>query len=238
MRVPLKQALREHLEGERLSAAQLQSLQRMANTDAQPAPQGVGSDAAPHVVGSGKPRLENGGSGAPCGRSSRGGIDIRLRRWHWVVAAMLVLSAGLLVSVALRHARFDSAPQRIAEEVVRNHLKRRPLDVEATSVGEARQSFNKLDFALVESRGMSEASDFLGGRYCSLLGVPAAQLRVRNQGTGFIDTVYQIPYDPSLFGLLPNEEEAEIPLITYARGVEVSIWVEKAIVFARTHDHP
>ena len=50
-----------------------------------------------------------------------------------------------------------------------------------------------------------------------------------------MDTLYQAPYIKSVYGKLPNISNKETPLTVYERGIKVSIWVEKGILFARTH---
>ena len=213
MKTPLKQAVRAHLEEPTLSEEQLAALEARFGIRP-PAPKSKPAQDA-----------------SPTPAHDR----LRQRSWFWTLAAIVALGIGS-VFVLFASPSGDSLPESIAEEVVRNHLKRKPLDVEVASVDDARGAFDKLDFALVESGDLNQSSEMLGGRYCSLLGAPAAQLRFRTHLTGSVDTVYQVPYDAERFGKLPNAEHAEAPLRTYARGIEVTIWVEKGIVFARTHD--
>ncbi|HEC28157.1 MAG TPA: hypothetical protein ENI65_01025, partial [Gammaproteobacteria bacterium] len=124
-------------------------------------------------------------------------------------------------------------PQRIAEEVVKNHLKLKPLEVKAGTINEIRGYFSKLEFMPVESSMPSlNGMQLIGGRYCSLQGITAAQLRMK-QGQN-LQTLYQTQYLPDVFGYIPQLEKGESPLVVYARGIKVKIWVEKGLLFALT----
>jgi len=124
-------------------------------------------------------------------------------------------------------------PQRIAEEVVKNHLKLKPLEVKAETINAIRGYFSKLDFMPVESSMLAgKGMQLIGGRYCSLQGITAAQLRMK-QGRN-LQTLYQTQYLPDVFGQLPKLEKGEAPLIVYAKGIKVKIWVEKGLLFALT----
>lgn len=124
-------------------------------------------------------------------------------------------------------------PQRIAEEVVKNHLKLKPLEVKAGTINAIRGYFSKLEFMPVESSMVSgNGMQLIGGRYCSLQGITAAQLRMK-QGQN-LQTLYQTQYLPDVFGQLPQLEKGESPLVVYARGIKVKIWVEKGLLFALT----
>jgi len=124
-------------------------------------------------------------------------------------------------------------PRLIAEEVVKNHLKLKPLEVKAETINAIRGYFSKLEFMPVESSMVSDKSmKLIGGRYCSLQGITAAQLRMK-QGRN-LQTLYQTQYLPGVFGQLPQLEKDESPLVVYARGIKVKIWVEKGLLFALT----
>jgi hypothetical protein len=72
----------------------------------------------------------------------------------------------------------------------------------------------------------------IGGRYCSLQGITAAQLRMK-QGEN-LQTLYETEYVPDVFGDLPILEKGEEPQVVYAKGIKVKVWVEKGLLFALT----
>ncbi|ABV85452.1 hypothetical protein [Shewanella pealeana] len=119
---------------------------------------------------------------------------------------------------------------KIAVEVAKNHIKMKPLEVQTAQLSQLRAYFTELDFTLVSSSRIDDAKQMIGGRYCSIQGLTAAQIR-------FVDplqsvTLYQVQYDRTLYGELPNIDSGEKPLQLVERGVAVSIWVEKGLLMA------
>lgn len=157
---------------------------------------------------------------------------------HWwrslAVAAVLVL-AVVTTFMVLQYpvTSLKNMPQQIAEEVVRNHLSMKPLEVKGGSINKVRGYFTKLSFMPAESKLPAlDSLQMLGGRYCSLQGITAAQLRMK-QGEN-LQTLYQTEYLPEVFGKLPHLENGESPLVVYAKGVKVKIWIEKGLLFSLT----
>lgn len=125
--------------------------------------------------------------------------------------------------------------EEIALEVAGNHLSQKPLEIESSTLPPIRDYFNKLDFMPINSEYLADKGlVLLGGRYCSLQGINAAQLRFSPAGENSSQTLYQVGYDPATFESLPKYDLGETPVTTYAKGVKVTIWVEKGLVFALT----
>lgn len=125
--------------------------------------------------------------------------------------------------------------EKIAMEVVANHIKLKPLEIETSSLEGIRGYFKKLDFVPVNSQLVSQRGLVLiGGRYCSLQGNIAAQLRVKKPGTANVQTLYQTEYKKDVFENMPTLEEGDKPVDIYVKGVKVTIWVEKGLLFALT----
>ncbi len=153
----------------------------------------------------------------------------------WSVAAVAV--AILAISVLFPPGLLDQAPvtQRIALEVARNHIKLKPLDVKTDSMTEIRSFFTDLEFLPAESRLVSNTQlAMLGGRYCSIQSLPAAQLRLVQPESNSLQTLYQTEYRRDVFGPLPMLEKGEAPVIEHVKGITVRIWVEKGLLFALT----
>lgn len=152
-----------------------------------------------------------------------------------VAAAMAVITiaAGLLWNVGLN--KQTQVSLLVAEEVVQNHLKMKPLEVTGHSMQDIRAYFNQLDFSLRDSSLIAASNlQLLGGRYCSIQGFTAAQLRMKHKETADLETLYQAPYDSELFKDLPNLQEGQSPKRHYINGIGVDVWVDKGILFART----
>ena len=159
------------------------------------------------------------------------------RRRHWRLGAVAAVVVALLFGGGLlwrTGPAQDALLQEIAREVAENHIKLKPLDVSANTVAQARAFFTQLDFSPVSSRaaagrfGLPEQS-LLGGRYCSIRGVTAAQLRYRDGQEG-LSTLYQVAYDPARFGPMPRLERGESPRELVVRGLRVSMWVERDLL--------
>ena len=94
----------------------------------------------------------------------------------------------------------------------------------------------ELDFRLqADPRGIAGRGDLLGGRYCSIRGVTAAQLRLRT-AAGATETLYQAPYDPGSFGVMPDIGKGEAPRRLQVRGLSVELWVDRGLLFVLVHD--
>lgn len=155
--------------------------------------------------------------------------------------------AGLLAAVfftalftAMLLPRMDvvekqSMVQLIASEVVKNHLNLKPLEVHTNNIDGLIHYFTQLDFLLRPSREVSDFKDsLLGGRYCSLQGITAAQLRLKTPTSRTANTLYQTEYRKAVFGPLPDIDQNQRPLVAWAKGIKVRIWVEKGVLFAVT----
>ena len=127
----------------------------------------------------------------------------------------------------------------IANEVVENHLKLKPLDIQTNSFTDIRGFFTLVDFAPRTSTTLANqfsisTQDLLGGRYCSIQGTTAAQLRFQPDDHR-LNTFYQVAYDATKYGEIPNINEGEMPLSVVVKGLNVAMWVESDLlmVFVR-----
>jgi hypothetical protein len=153
----------------------------------------------------------------------------------WSTAA--AIAAFLAVIILFPPDQLEGIPmtERIALEVARNHIKVKPLDVETGTMEGIRRYFTDLEFVPVESSLLASTDiELLGGRYCSVQSVPAAQLRIAAPGNNGLQTLYQAEYHKDIFGPLPVLENGDYPININAKGISVSIWVEKGLLFALT----
>ncbi len=148
------------------------------------------------------------------------------------VSLVALILIGLLGWWLLRPPGVDVSRQ-IALEVVENHLKLKPLDVHTDTIAGIQSYFTQLDFSPVASAALPDqlapgAPRLLGGRYCSIKGDTAAQLRFQN-GAQTV-TLYQVGYRASSFGAVPELGDATAPKVLFVKGLQVSIWVEKDLL--------
>ncbi len=144
---------------------------------------------------------------------------------------------GAIVSLILgivffNHKSSPDLAQQIANEVVANHIKLKPMEIQSNDFTTVKKYFDLLDFAPVHSKQFSlETKTLLGGRYCSIKTAPAAQLRYRD-AQGKLYTLYQTGYDSSLFSEILQLKNEESIISRYAKGMEVTIWLEQGLLIA------
>ncbi len=162
------------------------------------------------------------------------------RQWWYAltsIAAMVLLTLVFLLPDSLQTS--DSLVAELAAEAVDNHLYRKPLEVNTNQIDGILDYFTGLDFSPVTSHYLASQRvdlSLIGGRYCSLQGVTAAQLRFKSVGKNDINTLYQVGYDPKIFKYLPDYDQGQEPITTYSKGIKVTLWIEKGVLFALTED--
>ena len=145
--------------------------------------------------------------------------------------------AGILIAVLsnLVINRDASDPyMQIASEVAANHLHRDPLEIQSNDYSEVQRYFSELDFVIAASSHFNNADGLIGARYCSLKGLKAAQIRLQTEKQPA--TLYQVAYDEAVFGHLPDIEKGEQPILRYADGVKVEIWVENGVLMSSAEE--
>ena len=149
------------------------------------------------------------------------------------------IAAFLVITLLFPPGSMENIPmtEQIALEVARNHIKLKPLDVETDSMDGIRRYFSDLEFIPAESSLLASADlELVGGRYCSIQSVPAAQLRIKVPYSNRLQTLYQTEYRKEIFGTLPVMEDGHAPVTVNVKGITVRIWVEKGLLFALTDE--
>jgi len=160
---------------------------------------------------------------------------IRAFSWYKMVSVASVLMLSVLGIYLINSPYFSTQTieQRIAEEVAGNHLKLKPLEIRANTMQEITAYFKQLDFSPVSPSSVKlSKQNLLGGRYCSIQGVTALQLRLMNNKTNKVQTLYETEYDKQVFKDFPELKEGSKPLTVYVKGMKVDMWMEKDILFA------
>ncbi|MFK5856678.1 MAG: hypothetical protein QM503_11140 [Bacteroidota bacterium] len=150
-----------------------------------------------------------------------------------IVAAFIAFVLAFLLTPLM--VEQGDVRELVAIEVVTNHLKLKPLEIKTNSIHDIRNYFTKLDFLPMKSQLVSnEGLKLIGGRYCSLQGISAAQLRVRKSESSPIQTLYQTEYRKDIFKNIPDLEQGDVPVSIYVKGIKVKIWTEKGLLFVLT----
>jgi len=158
-------------------------------------------------------------------------------RRNWLtlasIAAVLVLAVIIpFGNDAYRDRQTDTLVSAIALEVANNHLKLKPLEVESSDLTKVLNYFDKLDFDLVETGSITgnPGDRLLGGRYCTIQGIDAAQLRVKSRD-GKLSTWYEGILPAEKLELIPNINRGEVPAVRAVKGLQVRVWQEQGVVF-------
>ncbi len=150
------------------------------------------------------------------------------RVWHLRIAAV---AAALVAGFGLLHFHIveRDAEIRVLAEIAMNHKKQLAVEVSAGSFSAVERALDRLDIPIRPSGDRLAGYDLLGGRYCSIQGGLAAQLRLRDRETGRPHTLYATALTPALTGL----EDAAVH-----DGIVIALWREGAVFFALAGDRP
>ncbi len=151
--------------------------------------------------------------------------------WMSLLASFLVV--GLFLGNALNSQLSDKQKLfEIAAEVSYNHLNLKPLEVAHNQLATVTGYFKRLDFnPLASSQVDNLHTSLIGGRYCSIKGNIAAQLRMKDS-QGRISTLFESRYNSQDFNMLPKIASGQHPKVVFVDGQKVSLWVEKGLVMA------
>ncbi|MEM7249364.1 MAG: hypothetical protein AAF533_28885 [Acidobacteriota bacterium] len=141
----------------------------------------------------------------------------RSRRRHWLALAAAA-AAVLLTLVVLPRLRSPD----VVGEIAYNHRKDSTITFVTSSIAELQASLPELDFELQALNGPAASLSLVGGRYCSIDGAIAAQLRLED-GAGRHYTCYQTRRKPRL--------EDQTDQDTRVDGVRVRTWSSQDLFF-------
>jgi len=146
---------------------------------------------------------------------------------RWLAQRNFSIAASLLLAAVISLQWIVSTPSQqqliasIAQEIAINHQKQFDIDFAETSYAGLSNLMTKLDFKLVNPARLKEKGlQILGGRYCSLHGHIAAQVRLKNS-SGTIFTLYQTSSHKSFKTLTEHEQRAN--------GIEIEMWNEDGV---------
>ncbi len=140
-------------------------------------------------------------------------------------AAALVLL--FLVFPGLRGAGTEgteSLADSIVREIALNHSKNLAVEFAAIEYPRLREQMGELDFPLRPPRHIAGGElRMLGGRYCSIRGRLAAQIKLEDEH-GRVLTLYQTSFDEHFDGLPELQREQD--------GIRIRVWREGDLLFA------
>ncbi|MAG30112.1 MAG: hypothetical protein CL908_04360 [Deltaproteobacteria bacterium] len=153
----------------------------------------------------------------------------RRRVVRWVAGMAAVAAALILLPIVfpgLRSAGVEG-PEALAGSILReialNHSKNQGIQFAANDYSGLRQQMDELDFSMRSPQRIGGGEfRILGGRYCSLQGRPAAQIKLEDEA-GQVLTLYQTHFSDSFEGLFEQRRELG--------GIQIRIWREGDLLF-------
>lgn len=112
----------------------------------------------------------------------------------------------------------------LSEEIAYNHNSQMQMEVFSESILDIQQYLNRLDFSLIDSMQLPSLSwQLVGGRYCSIDGKIAAQLKIKNKHDQKIYTFYQAKLPEDTVNSIEMKE-------VKVDGVKVKLWKENGLL--------
>lgn len=140
------------------------------------------------------------------------------------------------LTILYNHQNSPDLVQQIADEVVTNHIKLKPMEIQSANFATVKGYFNLLGFSPIRSTQFNlDTKTLLGGRYCSIKSAPAAQFRYSDEA-GNLHTSYQTGYEAELFSDIQILNKEALMLFHYAKGLVVNIWLGHRLLIASVSD--
>jgi anti-sigma factor RsiW len=139
--------------------------------------------------------------------------------------AGLTAAIMILILVADHEEHQRAIGRAVCAEVVMNHMKHSPLEIISSRYSEVQAALSRLNFSIMPANStILETYRLMGGRYCSIQGVPAAQLRVRDIRSGEECTLYAVKAAGKLQDITPTVDSMD--------GIRVEVWRQDDVLFA------
>ena len=220
---PLKHALKEHYASKSLSEAQLTELMAMQIT----ALESRLTDLSGHEARTESPidarkKTNSVKTGSEKTKRHFLGRGFRGKRSVYYAAACVLFICAITVFGLNNRPPLST---RVMDEIAYNHRQGMPVEIASNSLADIRSYLNKLSFAIVLPSALAQSDwQLLGGRYCSINGKLAAQLKLKNRKNDQVYTLYQAVTEGS------SDNLGSDPVNDKIDGVGVSIWREGGLL--------
>lgn len=145
------------------------------------------------------------------------------RRWYWGLAAALA-AIGVGLGALHYHLQQRDIADLVLAEVAMNHNQGLEVEVASQDYSALQTRMDRLDFSLAPPEAVGAGFDLIGGRYCSIRGNIAAQLKLREKSTGEVLTLYVTDLTDNLARIAGREASRD--------GVRIRLWREGDRFFA------
>lgn len=150
------------------------------------------------------------------------------RPWLTIPVVQIAgLTAAIMIFILVADHEEDQRAigRAVCAEVVMNHMKHSPLEIFSSHYSEVQAALSRLNFSIMPANStILETYRLMGGRYCSIQGVPAAQLRVRDIHSGKECTLYAVKAAGKLQDVTPTVDSMD--------GIRVEVWRQDDVLFA------
>ena len=137
------------------------------------------------------------------------------------MAAVFLIMVCLLI---IRVSGTGQFAQAVIDEVIENHLKSYPVVIASGRYDQVQAGLDRLSFSILPTRqDVLQEYVLLGGRYCSIQGHLAAQLKVRRADSQRVDTLYVVPRSGELADIAA--------CVAYDDRVRIEQWQENDRLF-------
>jgi hypothetical protein len=152
-------------------------------------------------------------------------------KWYHQIKYTMPIAASFVLVLLMTLTNFmgsnKSTLQLIADEVIYNHKKNLPSEFLVDNMSGLNTRLLKLDFKVIDSPSLA-SYDVIGGRYCSIQGLTAAQIKIKEKG--IVSTLYQSNF--------LDVDKKQLPYTARLDGVMVKVWIENNTLHAQATSIP
>ena len=151
--------------------------------------------------------------------------DFNFFQWHRWYPAGIVCALVLLTSLWMHNSSTESElMQQTVREVAMNHSTRLKPEYYGETLAQLDNSMQQLPFTLELPVSIDKAYQLVGSRYCSLGGLLAAHVRLKNRGSGKPMSLFVTSNAVELEDIRSQQTTLE--------GVGVEFWREGGLFYA------
>ncbi len=145
------------------------------------------------------------------------------RRFPWPKLAAVACLVALAVGLHL-HIHQRNFTDLVLTEIALYHREQLAPDVYADDYQALKAALDRVDFALNPPLAIRDRYQLVGGRYCSLLGHLAVQIKLRDPDSGGLHTLYTTALTERLAKVSNQDIRRD--------GVHIALWKERGVLFA------
>ena len=138
----------------------------------------------------------------------------------------VIILVSIFTFFSLRETKLE---MRVVNEIAMNHNKQLSVEFAESDLQLLQAKLDKLDFSILPAdEFISNNYNLLGGRYCSIQGNLAAQLKLRNINSKKTETLYITDVNKGLKKIRPADTNHD--------GVQIKIWVKDGLLYGKATD--